>query len=357
MPLSYSKNLFWKNPIGHLALLVLTVLAACAPAPAALPANPTPRSLPTLGPVASATPRPLPSATLTPTVTPTATATPTPTPRPQEAIARVLIISVDGLRPDAIEQAPMPFVQALLPAAAYSLRAQTTYPSATLPAHASMLLGVCPSQHGVNWNDYLPQNGYAQGQSVFAAAHAAGLKTVMIVGKEKLRQLTPPDTLSVFRYINDRDTVIAAQAAPILAQGFDLAFIHFALPDGMGHEYGWLSPQYFSVLRRSDEAIAALFAALDTAGLLPSTLVIITADHGGHDTTHGTRRAEDMTIPWIMTGPGVIAQQLIQPVSTTDTAATALWALGLPRPPELIGQPVTEAWGEIPPPRLDPRCP
>ncbi len=222
----------------HLILSILIILAACAPAPAVSPADPTPRGLPTLGLVDTATPRPLSTITPTPTVTPTSTATPTPTPRPQESIARVLIISVDGLRPDAIELAPMPFVQSLLPVSAYSLHAQTIYPSSTLPSHASMLLGLCPAQHGVDWNDYLPQNGYAAGQSIFAMAHEAGKNTVMIVGKEKLRQLTLPDTLDVFRYINDRDTVIVAQAAPILAQGFDLAFIHFALPDGMGHEYG-----------------------------------------------------------------------------------------------------------------------
>ncbi len=111
------------------------------------------------------------------------------------------------------------------------------------------------------------------------------------------------------------------------------------------------------MVRRSDESIAALFAALDAAGLLPSTLVIITADHGGHESTHGTRRSEDMTIPWIMTGPGVLPQQLIQLVNTTDTAATVLWALDLPRQTGMVGQPVIDAWGEIPPPRLDPRCP
>lgn len=341
----------------HLALIILIVLAvSCAPA-AAQPTAPTPLSLPALGPVASSTARPSATASPAPTVTPTETPTLTPTPRPQQSIARVLIISVDGLRPDAIELAPMPFMQSLLPAAAYSLRAQTIYPSATLPAHASMLLGLCPDQHGVNWNDYLPQNGYASGESIFTIAHVAGKKTIMIVGKEKLRQLTLPETLEVFQYINDRDTVIAAQSVPVLSQGFDLAFVHFALPDGMGHEYGWLSPEYLSVVRRSDEAIAALFAALEDAGLRESTLVIITADHGGHESTHGTRRPEDMTIPWIMVGPRVLPQQLIQPVNTTDTAATVLWALDLPRPPGMVGQPVIEAWGEIPPPRLEPRCP
>ena len=103
---------------------------------------------------------------------------------------RVIILSIDGLRPDAIELAPMPNLLELMKTSAYSLTAQTTHPSATLPAHASMLTGSCPSKHGVDWNDYIPENGVAQGTDLFDLAHAAGMQTVMYVGKEKLQQVT-----------------------------------------------------------------------------------------------------------------------------------------------------------------------
>jgi phosphonoacetate hydrolase len=71
----------------------------------------------------------------------------------------VLILSIDGLRPDAIALAPMPNLLAILQNSAYTLSAQTVYPSVTLVAHASMLSGLCPSKHGVDWNDYLPEKG------------------------------------------------------------------------------------------------------------------------------------------------------------------------------------------------------
>jgi hypothetical protein len=65
-----------------------------------------------------------------------------------------------------------------------------------------------------------------------------------------------------------------------------------------------------------------------------------------------------MTIPWIATGPGIRAVRLMTPVNTTDTAATAAWALGLPLPAEWDGRPVLEAFG-LPDPaeRPQPRCP
>lgn len=240
---------------------------------------------------------------------------------------------------------------------AYSLTAQTIFPSSTLPAHASMLTGFCPAKHGVDWNDYLPGRGYAQGVDLFDLAQAAGLQTVMVVGKEKLRQITEPQSTDFFTYINDRDKVIAQQVVELIPQGFDLMFVHFPTPDGMGHEYGWLSPEQLSVLYRADEALLEILQALQQAGLRDTTLIIITADHGGHDTTHGSNLPEDMTIPWVAAGPGIAPRQLTTNVNTTDTAATAAWALDLPIPPEWDGLPVLEAFGLPDQPHPQPRCP
>lgn len=327
--------------------LAFFLLASCLDAVSA------PVPLPSTAPVFTVTSTPFQPPTET--LTPLATLTPTETPvsRP----ARVLILSIDGFRPDAIELTPMPNLQALMQEGAYSLVAQTIFPSSTLPSHASMLTGLCPEDHGVNWNDYIPGLGYANGNDIFDLANAAGLRTVMLVGKEKLRQLTEPESTDVFEFINDRDLVIAARAAELIPQGFGLMFIHFATPDGMGHMYGWLSPEQFSVLFRADEALQIILNALEQAGMREDTLIIITADHGGHNTTHGTSQLEDMTIPWIVSGPGVRQMVLATEINTTDTAATAAWALGLPLPLEWDGLPVLEAFGLPDELRMQPRCP
>jgi arylsulfatase A-like enzyme len=54
---------------------------------------------------------------------------------------------------------------------------------------------------------------------------------------------------------------------------------------------------------------------------------------------------EDMTIPWIASGPGVQPKVLTTQVHTMDTAATAAFMLGLPIPPEWDGVPIYEALG------------
>ena len=338
------------------SLLILTTACQIPSLPGFPTATPLPSFTPTFTftPTASATP----SQTATPTATTTATETSTLTFTPTPAVhaSRVLILSIDGLRPEAISMASMPNLLTLMQTSAYTLYAKTVYPSVTLISHASMLTGECPSKHGVDWNDYRPERGYAMGTDLFDIAHAAGLQTVMYVGKEKLRQITEPSSTDQFVYINDRDSVIIDRLIEEFPQDFGLLFIHFPTPDGMGHSYGWLSSQYLSVLFRADEAIGILLAELEARNLRGETLIIITADHGGHATTHGSSMPEDMTIPWIALGPGVQPKQLTTTVHTMDTAATAAFVLGLGIPAEWDGVPVYEAFG-LPVERESVQCP
>ena len=311
-------------------------------------------------PVASSTPSqtPVPTWTPTATLTPLPTETPTPsiTPTPAPLARRVLILSIDGLRPDAISLAPMPNLQALMQSSAYSLSAQTVYPSVTLVGHASMLTGLCPEDHGVYWNDYIPENGFAQGTDLFDIASVQGLETYMYVTKTKIQQVTEPPSLDRFVFVNDRDTVLAERLISEFPQNFGVLFIHFGIVDGMGHSYGWLSPEQLSVAFRADEALGWILAELDTRSLRGETLIIVTADHGGHASTHGSTAPEDMTIPWIAAGPGIQPRALTTPIHTMDTAATAAFALGLPIPVEWDGVPVYEAFG-LPVERQSVQCP
>jgi arylsulfatase A-like enzyme len=320
-----------------LSLVLLTTLIGCQLATSA------PFSVATASPTLTLTPSltPTATATQTPSETPTPTITPTPTPLAR----RVLILSIDGLRPDAIALAPMPNLLALMQSSAYSLNAQTVYPSVTLVSHASMLVGVCPAKHGVDWNDYLPKRGYAIGTDLFDIAHAAGFKTYMYVTKDKLQQITEPASLDKFVFVNDRDTVLTERLISEFPQDFGVLFLHFGITDGMGHSYGWLSSQQLSVLFRADQALQRILDELDTRGLRNETLIIITADHGGHASTHGSNSPEDMTIPWIASGAGIQPKVLTSPIHTMDTAATAAFALGLPIPSEWDGVPVYEAFG------------
>jgi len=271
-------------------------------------------------------------------------------PVPPVVAERVLIVSFDGLRPDAIVEANMVNVMSLMQSGAYSMSAQTIMPSVTLPAHSSMLVGTCPAKHIVRWNEYVPQNGYALGIDVFDLAHAAGMYTAMVVGKQKLRQITEPGSTDFFEFIDKTDKIKDASTVERLAigqiqHGFDLMFVHFPDGDLAGHENGWMSREQLSAYNRDDGLLGLILQALKNNGIFENTIIIVTSDHGGHDSTHGLNIPEDMTIPWIISGPGVAPGLLATKVFTIDTAATTAFVLGLPQPAEWDGSPVYEAFG------------
>ena len=333
------------------ALLIFSVLILLAcrfPVAAGLPfvaATSTSTFVPTTTQTQTLTATSTASALPTQTATLTETPSPTFTPTFAPPAHRVVIISIDGLRPDAILLAPMPNLIGLMQSGSFSLGAQTVFPSVTLVAHSSMLTGMCPSKHGVDWNDYLPERGYAQGTDLFDIAHEAGLRTEMYVGKKKMIQITEPSSLDNFVLVNDSDSVLVDRLIADFPHDFNVLFVHLAATDGMGHAYGWLSPEQLSVIRSADEVLGRLLTELDTLNLRGETLIIVTADHGGNGQGHGSDSRESMTIPWVASGPGIQQKTLTTTVHTMDTAATAAFALGLSIPPEWDGVPVYEAFG------------
>jgi predicted AlkP superfamily pyrophosphatase or phosphodiesterase len=264
----------------------------------------------------------------------------------------VLIISIDGLRPDAIERFDAVTLQRLMREGTYSRDAQTILPSTTLPSHTSMLTGVDVDVHGVVWNsDETERRGPVTVPTVFSLAHAAGFRTAAFFGKAKLQHLHLPHSLDYVRSLDgsaswhgsSRRTVsdvqdYLADASP------NVLFIHLAEPDYAGHLYGWMGRAYARAVVDADRAVGLLLERADARFGRRRYIVIVTADHGGHGRTHGTADPVDTTIPWIVWGEGVHAGAALTPIRTTDTAATALWLLGVTLPTAWTGRPVTEAF-------------
>jgi predicted AlkP superfamily pyrophosphatase or phosphodiesterase len=203
--------------------------------------------------------------------------------------------------------------------------------------------------------------------TIFSEAKNAGFSTAMFVGKEKFATLDQPQTVDEFDYdkahagiikkkadagpvMMQEGTVlakyVAADAAPyIIAKKPNLCFIHFTDTDDTGHKYGWGSPEQIKAFDDVDAALGVVMKAIQDAGIADESVVIVTADHGGHKKGHGTSLPADMNIPWVAWGRNVNKGFAITaPVNTCDTAATALWLLGIPIPASFDGKPVTSAF-------------
>jgi arylsulfatase A-like enzyme len=280
-------------------------------------------------------------------------AAPPTQPLPQTSVSRhVLVVSVDGLRPDAIDAYNAPTIQRLMREGSHTLAATTIDPSRTLPSHTSMLTGQPPERHGVRWNHVITAGAEViEMPNVFSVARAHGYSTAAFFSKAKFQPLQRQGTLDYSqapggwfgRWSSKRTMGDLADYLP--AARPNLLFVHLADVDAAGHRSGWMTPEYGRAVLTADAAIQSLIGLAERAYGAGKFSLIVTADHGGHGTGHGSKDPRDVIIPWIAWGQGVKPGVLREPpVRTMDTAATVLWLLGVADQTDWIGQPVVQAY-------------
>ena len=109
-----------------------------------------------------------------------------------------------------------------------------------------------------------------------------------------------------------------------------------------------MTDAYGRAVLAADKAVGRLITLAEQAYGKGNFSLIVTADHGGHGTNHGSDDPRDVTIPWIAWGQGVKHTGAMESaVQTMDTAATALWLLGVSEPPNWTGQPVIDAYNSV----------
>ena len=159
----------------------------------------------------------------------------------------------------------------------------------------------------------------------------------MYYGWEPLRDIALPGKLKYATYINayteeSSDTALTDEAEKrILASKPDFVFLYMVETDEKGgHDNGWMSDEY---LRRISIAIDNAKRMIEKFG--DEYTVIIMADHGGHDRTHGTELPEDMTIPLFFYGEDFTPGEIKEDISLLEIAPTIA---------AIMGVPASEAW-------------
>lgn len=256
----------------------------------------------------------------------------------------VVLVMVDGVRPDALALADCPNLNRLCYQGAWTLQASSIMPSMTLPCHMSIFHSVTPGRHGITTNDWQPMARPVPG--LVDLARLAGRRCAFFYNWEQLRYLSQAGSLH-FSYFRDNvytdlvsgDQVIAEEAVRYIALDQpDFVFVYLGTVDTVGHLSGWMSPEYLAQVQRVDGAVGMLLA-----GLPADSTVLLQSDHGGHERTHGTESPEDMTIPWLVYGPNIrYGHQIESPVSLLDTAPTLARLLGIAPHREWEGRCVEE---------------
>jgi len=262
-------------------------------------------------------------------------------------IKHIVLISIDGLRPDAINKDNAKNLYQLSRGGLYYPKAKTIQRSVTLPSHISMLTGLGVAQHKITQNESLP--GYIAFPTILQLAKLQGKKTAAFYSKKKLTYLFPPDSIdyafgpgqnNIKYHQTNADQLATEFTRQWQKQGFHLTFVHIREPDMYGHKFRWMSDEYLhQAVPLADQAIGKIVSSIRNSPQADSTLIIITSDHGGKDKSHWHGLQEELTIPWIAIHPGLPPETLTNTsVSIADTAPTILHILGIPIPADIDGR-------------------
>ena len=247
----------------------------------------------------------------------------------QAMAAPLVLISIDGLRPDDLyasagDAVPLPHLRALVNEGSHARRVRGVMPTLTYPSHATLITGVSPAVHGIGSNltfdpTFKNQFGwywYAADfrvETLWQAAHRAGRGTANVHWPVSVGAPVDDNLPQIWRTgMPDDRKLLAALATPGLLPMLESALgdypdgidesiegderrarfaahlfqqrkpgfmtVYFAGLDHEEHRHGAGSPQAREALAKLDEAVGELVSALRKTD--PATVVAIVSDHG-----------------------------------------------------------------------------
>ncbi|MDX2148679.1 MAG: alkaline phosphatase family protein [Planctomycetota bacterium] len=259
-----------------------------------------------------------------------------------QIVRKVLIIGVDGMRPDAMLAANAPNFDALIAQGAFSSVCQAEDITISGPCWSTIVTGVHRNKHGVTGNSFAGARYDLYPHFFKRLQEVCDARTVSIVNWSPINtQITQQNADVIISGVSDAN--VAANCASVLASSNpDVIFLHFDEVDGAGHANGFSPtvPNYLAAIERTDTYAGQVLAAVRARPSYASEdwLVIVTSDHGGTpDGSHGQNIPEHRNTPLIVSGLSSARGTTIPPGSTlADVPATVMTFLGVP---------INPAWG------------
>jgi phosphonoacetate hydrolase len=316
------------------------------------------------------------------------------------AADHVVILMLDGVRPDALRLANAPVMAKLAESGTRYLQARTVYPSQTRVAFVSLPTGAYPNSHGIVGGDFFKDAGWenvslgretdpgpAQALSaratIFEEAAASGLTSVyaamkgyeLVGARGATWTINGYLTLDRTAYATRYDAAVHGSAAlalwykqrmsqDLLDQTIavvrerrpNIVLLNLGSADYVGHAFGPNTPEYRHTIEFLDGLVGRLLQVLEEMGVRDRTAIVISADHGF---THGGSASR----PAMPTAPAnevaaLTALGIEHAVTNTGGTSMGLYIRDKRRVPEaaaaLRQQPWTDAiYCEVPAARCD----
>lgn len=267
----------------------------------------------------------------------------------------VLLISVDGMRPDYVTEADrhhlrIPTLRRMLAEGAHADGVTGVFPTVTYPSHTTLVTGVAPAEHGIMNNQRFDPERQLSGAwfwyadsvkvpTLYSAAHDAGLRTASVswpvtadaaidfLIPEYWRTASPADAFNAddrllmnalsrpdgelariaartgIPYMKGNETsaegdlIRTAYSLDILAQHRpELMTIHLSSLDEEEHLHGPFSPEANADLEALDGMLARLITQERTN--FPDATIAVVSDHGFAD----IHTAVNLYIPFVQAG-------------------------------------------------------
>ena len=226
---------------------------------------------------------------------------------------KVLLIGIDGCRPDALAAANTPHLDELIDNGIYSPDALNDDITISGSGWSAILCGVWSEKHGVVDNSFSGSN-YEQYPPLFQ--YLEDLHTVSICHWAPINESIVMEQAD-FKLNVGTDVEVAEQAAAYLGVNDpDLVFLHFDDADHVGHSLGFSPevPEYLAIIETIDAHIGTVLTSIEQRPDYAEEdwLVLVTTDHGGLGTSHGGNSPEEETVFVIASGQNIPPELILK---------------------------------------------
>jgi predicted AlkP superfamily pyrophosphatase or phosphodiesterase len=207
--------------------------------------------------------------------------------------SHVILITISGLRSDFVTgeesvRLNLPTIQSLWSRGSYAVGIESVFPSQTIPAHASIITGSPPADHGVTSDYPFDLESASKAKDPHKSAREIKTETIFDVARrEKLVvaavgfPLTADAPISFNQPDAADDFVKAAAVADIIENHRpNLLLVNFTSFDAAQRRYGLLSAESLKAIEAIDRLVKEIVGAAESSRIAEDTTFILVSDSG-----------------------------------------------------------------------------